>query len=283
MFRPVDVITIGYLLLLNILVAFFHENLSRPWAFIVLHLCIIAVIVGLVFMARRIRSESVRVFREWYPGLFFVFGFEEINYLVNMVTPERFHQALIAWDYAIFGVHPTIWLGQFALPWLTELLMSCFASFYFLIPLVGLVLYFKNKKEELRELMLTLGIAFYICFLTFIFLPAEGPWITMIHLHPEPLQGGLFTWFVHFVQGLGTVRGGAFPSSHVAVAVVVLIVAYRHQRMLSYFLMPVIIGLFISTVYCRFHYAVDVLSGVLVGMVGFISGHWILQRWGEDA
>jgi membrane-associated phospholipid phosphatase len=235
-----------------------------------------------VFLARRRRGEPVRFFREWYPGLFFLFAFEEIDYLVDLVTPERFHQALIALDYAIFGVHPTIWLEQFALPWLTELLMFCFASFYILIPFVGLVLYFNNKQRELRELMLTAGIAFYICFLIFIFLPAEGPWVTMIPLHTEPLKGGPFTWFVYFVEGLGSIRGGAFPSSHVAVAVVALIVAYRHQRVLAYFLLPVVIGLCISTVYCRFHYAVDVLSGALVGTVGFVSGHWILHRWGED-
>lgn len=224
----------------------------------------------------------VRFCREWYPGLFFIFGFEEIGYLADMVTPERFHQALIALDYAIFGVHPTVWLGQFARPWLTEMLMFCFASFYFLIPFVGLVLYFKNKQEELSELLLTAGIAFYICFLIFIFLPAEGPWITMIHLHPEPLKGGPFTWFVYFVEGLGTIRGGAFPSSHVAVAVVVLIAAYRHQRVLFHGLLPVIIGLLVSTVYGRFHYAVDVLSGVLVGLVGFLIGLWILQRSRRD-
>lgn len=282
MFRPVDVITIGYLLLLNILVAFFHGNLTRPWLLILLHFCILGLIIGLVALAQRTGGALVRFFREWYPGLFFVFAFEEIDLLVDMVTRRRFHQILITLDHHIFGVHPTVWLEQLRQPWLTELMMFCFASFYLLIPLLGLVLYFKNKRREFQELLLAAGIAFYICFLAFVFLPAEGPWVTMVQLHQEPLKGGPFVWLVGFVEGLGTIRGGAFPSSHVAVAAVVLIVAYRHQRVLSYFLLPVIVGLFISTVYCRFHYAVDVLSGVLVGMVGFISGHWILQRWGED-
>jgi len=279
MFRPIDVITIGYLLLLNVLIALFHGSLERPWVFISLHLCIVALIMVLVALTQRTGSELVGFFREWYPGLFFIFGFEEIDFLIDLVTQQRFHQALIALDRVIFGVHPTLWLGRFARPWLTELMMFCFGSFYLLVPLWGLILYFKNKRRQLRELLLAVGIAFYICFLAFIFLPVEGPWVTMTHLHQEPLRGGPVTRLVYFVEGLGTIRGGAFPSSHVAVALAVLIMAFRHQRTIFYFLLPVIAGLLVSTVYCRFHYAVDVLSGLLVGTVSLIIGRWIHERW----
>jgi membrane-associated phospholipid phosphatase len=279
MFRPIDIITIGYLFLLNVLILVFHHNLQRPSVFIALHLGIVLVILILVALAQKTRNWSVQFFREWYPGLFFIFGFEEIDHLVDMVTPQRIHQVLMAMDRAIFGVHPTVWLGQYARPWLTELMMFCFCSFYFSIPLLGLVLYFKKKRWQLRELLLASAVAFYICFMVFIFLPAEGPWVTMVHMHPEPLRGGLFTWLVSFVEGRGSIRGGAFPSSHVAIGLVVLVMACRHQRTMFWVLLPIISGLFVSTVYCRFHYAVDVLSGLLVGVVGLIIGGWMHRKW----
>jgi membrane-associated phospholipid phosphatase len=282
MLRPIDVITIGYLFLLNVLILLRRGNLQRPLVFIAIHLFIVVLIVVLAILGQRTRRGLVHFFREWYPGLFFIFGFEEIDSLVDIVTPQRIHKILIAMDRAILGVHPTIWLEQYVRPWLTELMMFCFSSFYFLLPLLGLVLYFKHKYGPLRELLLASGIAFYICFVAFIFLPAEGPWVTMAHLHQESLRGGPFTWLVSFVEGRGSIRGGAFPSSHVAVALVVLVMAFRHQRTMFWFLLPIITGLLVSTVYGRFHYVVDVVSGLLVGVVGLVVGLWVQKRWGHE-
>lgn len=283
MFRPIDVITIGYLFLLDVIILLYHGNLRRPLVFIALHLFIVALIVVLVILGQRTKSGLVHFFREWYPGLFFIFGFEEIEFLVDMVTPQRIHNTLIAIDRAILGTHPTVWLEQYVRPWLTELMMFCFSSFYFLLPLLGLVFYFKREYSHLRELLLSSGIAFYICFVAFIFFPAEGPWVTLAHLHQEPLRGGLFALLVKFVESKGSIRGGAFPSSHVAVALVVLVIAFRHHRTIFWFLLPIITGLLVSTIYGRFHYIADVISGLFVGIVGLVIGLWLQKRWNQVA
>ncbi len=279
MFRPIDIISIAYLLLLNTLILCFQGNLQRWWFFVLLHLGIMACITLLVVSARRLKNRPVHFLREWYPGLLFIVGFEEINFLVDMVTRRRFHEALIRLDKVLFGVHPGQWLEQFARPWLTELMMFCFVSFYLLIPCLGLVLYVNKKWLQFQEFMLAAGVTFYLCFAAFLFFPAEGPWVTMRNLYQEPLRGGYITALASFVENLGTIRGGAFPSSHVAVALVVLVMAWRHQRVLFYGLLPVILGLFISTVYGRFHYAVDVLSGWLIGLVGLVLGIWLHRKW----
>ena len=54
--------------------------------------------------------------RHWYPHLFFLFCFEELGKFVHLVTPGWQDAKLIAADYWLTGVHPTVWLEQFATP-----------------------------------------------------------------------------------------------------------------------------------------------------------------------
>src|SRR5262249_51569146 len=58
--------------------------------------------------------------------------------------------------------------------------------------------------------------------------------------------------------------GAAFPSSHVAAAVVATGMVLRHWRRLGLTLLPFTTGLVPATVYGQFHYAVDALAGLAV-------------------
>ena len=64
----------------------------------------------------------------------------------------------------------------------------------------------------------------------------------------------------------GSSRGTAFPSSHVAAAVVATLAALRTQRRVGIVLGVLTAGLTVGTVYGGFHYAVDALAGVAVGV-----------------
>jgi hypothetical protein len=82
----------------------------------------------------------------------------------------------------------------------------------------------------------------------------------------------------------GGARGGAFPSAHVSGALVVSLVAWRHQRRLAYLLVPITAGVVIATVYGRFHYALDTLAGAglaiaVVAAYRYLSGD---RRFGSS-
>ena len=74
-------------------------------------------------------------------------------------------------------------------------------------------------------------------YLFFIVLPVDSPYYLSPHLGP-PLSGHFFFDLVHQMSARGGARGGAFPSAHVSGAVVVTLVAWRHQRRLAYLLAP---------------------------------------------
>jgi membrane-associated phospholipid phosphatase len=96
--------------------------------------------------------------------------------------------------------------------------------------------------------------------LFFILLPVDSPYYLSPRLGP-PLSGHFFFDLVHQMSARGGARGGAFPSAHVSGAVVVSLVAWRHQRRLAYLVVLLTASLMIAAVYGRFHYVLDTLAG----------------------
>jgi membrane-associated phospholipid phosphatase len=44
-------------------------------------------------------------------------------------------------------------------------------------------------------------------------------------------------------------------------------------------LLPIVLALIISTVYCRYHYVVDVIAGFGLTLLSVILGGWYYRRW----
>ena len=60
------------------------------------------------------------------------------------------------------------------------------------------------------------------------------------------------------------------PSTHFAVALVILIYVYRSYRRAGWLLLLLVIGLGIGTVWGRFHYVSDVVVGGIIGMISVL-------------
>ena len=114
-------------------------------------------------------------------------------------------------------------------------------------------------------MLLLLSTVLLASYLFFILLPVDSPYYLSQRLGP-PLSGHLFFDLVHQVSARGGARGGAFPSAHVSGAVVVSLVAWRHQRRLAYLLVPFTVSVMIATVYGRFHYVLDTLAGAALAI-----------------
>ena len=62
------------------------------------------------------------------------------------------------------------------------------------------------------------------------------------------------------------------------IAVVVLIVAFQRMRTAFWFLLPVATCLVISTIYCRYHYAIDVIAGIILAALTVPLGDRLYDR-----
>jgi membrane-associated phospholipid phosphatase len=111
-------------------------------------------------------------------------------------------------------------------------------------------------------------------------MPALGPRFTIRHLQNAELQGLFITEPIQdFLNQLEGIKRDAFPSGHTAIPLVVLYLACRFKRGLFWVFLPVVSALIFSTVYCRYHYVVDVFAGFGLTVVAIFFGEKYYGWW----
>jgi membrane-associated phospholipid phosphatase len=128
--------------------------------------------------------------------------------------------------------------------------------------------------------MVSLALVTVLGFAGYLLVPAVGPYVYQAELFPTRLPGGERTHV--FIQALDSLKGVArdcFPSMHTAHTTVVLAFAYRHARRLFFVYLPVALGLYVSTLYLRMHYVVDVLAGFAVSALAVGVGPRLERAW----
>jgi membrane-associated phospholipid phosphatase len=277
--NPFEWLTLGYLGLLNILVVVFGQNLARPLFFIAVHSAIAIAIVALAAAASRSSNRVLLFIRHWYPLALFLFFFEELHYLVRLIFPGWFDHWLIQFDHALLGVHPTVWMQQFATPALTDFLQFAYMTYYLYTVVLGGLFYRRGELRAFWVMMTSTAAAYYAGYLVSILFPIEGPYHTLVALHHVELTGGVFTAAINWIESWGRVHGGAFPSAHVSGSFVVMLAAWKYCRRLFWFFLPFFAAMLVATVYGRYHYVADVLAGLLVAAMAFRIVSWHSHSW----
>ncbi len=265
--RTVDRATIIYLAVLSFLILLFSKN-QPNWPYYILFNLLVFVFI--LSVARYLSDETnkwKRFLRHWYPMALFTFFYQEIRYLVHIIFPGWFDGWINQVELKFFGEYPTIWLERVVSIPLNEYMMFAYFSYYFLMPVLGAALWVQKRIKEFDQFLLICAVTFYISYLGFIFMPVEGPRYALSHIHNLKLVGIIFTPLAQYVIKIAGLHGGCMPSSHVAVAFVVMIYAIRYTRILAWVLTPMVLSLFVATVYGRFHYFLDVVAGILVGLL----------------
>ncbi|MFQ5853673.1 MAG: phosphatase PAP2 family protein, partial [Candidatus Binatia bacterium] len=264
-FRFVDFCCLGYMAFIALALPFFHREVADwPVDFLV-HVCLVVAALEFIRLGETHPQNKVLwTIRTFYPVAFYSYGWIELDHMVRMFLGSYWAtDFLVKADKVIFGVHPTLWAKQLFTPWLDELMSIFYSVYYFFMPLVTLPLYFQGKREETIAAFSIVTFTYFMNFLLFYSLPALGPkmipWIE--ELHTAEYTGYLVSSFNRFVQANGSVMGGAFPSSHVSGALVWSLTAWRYNRRFGYLLLPMVLGVAISTVYLGYHHAVDPTSG----------------------
>jgi membrane-associated phospholipid phosphatase len=280
-------IALGYLVVSSALIAAFAENLAHPLRLIGVQALVAMMILILCEVEARggtdrnvcptVAQKFWHFWRHWYPHLFFLFCFEELGKLVHLVTPGWHDAKLIAADYWLTGVHPTVWLEQFSTPARNDLMQFAYITYFTYLLVVGAILYYRRDWRGYWSVMTYSAVGYAIGYAIAIFFPIESPWFSMAGAWHGPLQGGPFTAAINFIEHFGRVRGAAFPSEHVAGSIAALWGAWRHRRWLFWVMAPLVLCMCVSTVWGRYHYVVDVFGGMLTGTLGYLIGGWVMK------
>lgn len=262
-YHPVDILTGAYLAITTVLIGVGMDRIPGGPAYFMIHLGLLGIVSLLRYLPRR-GNVIFTFLRETYPLMALPLLYGELDVLNRAIWSGCFDAQVLRWEHAVFGVYPSVFLREWINnPVLSEYLHFSYYGYYLLVPLLGLWLYVKGRCEVTRVFATTMMLTFFVCYLTFIAFPVAGP--RYVFAEPVP-SSGFFAQITHKLLSANSSRGTAFPSSHVAAATAVLIMAIRFEKGLVPVMAPLAAGIFFGTVYCGFHYGVDALAGLLVGV-----------------
>lgn len=226
-------------------------------------------------------NKAVRLSTLLYPILLLIPLYSISGYEIHMFFDRFFDNYIINYEFTIFSVHPTVWFQKISSPLLTEWMMFGYSFYLLLLPITTVWLYCSQKNEQWQHLLGSLMISFFICYIIFTLIPVKGPRLALTGLYSVSLKGYIFQRFTQLLEHEAMLYGGAFPSAHCSAATVMIVLAYKYDKKLFLGIAPIIITLYISTVYGRYHYPSDVLGGIIVGLSG-IWLYWPLKRLWEN-
>ena len=220
--------------------------------------------------------------RETLPFAFCISIYTNMHDMVHLVNPIDVDASLIAWDDYLLGFQPAIYLEPFITPELTDFMYFSYSSFLIYILLFTMYLYVKKKKVAFRETLVSVILTFYIGYVGYVIFPAVGPKFTMSHLFETSLSGTFITDRLSFLMNYEIseyTRRDCFPSLHNGVIFLILLFAFKHEKIYAYLFFPFAIALFISTLYLRYHYFVDMIAGFLLAIIIFYLGPVMNNHW----
>jgi len=235
------------------------------------------------------RNLSAQTYPAWAKTLHFVrsiypvalFGYFYISgYAVNrIIFPDWLDPWFLRIDLKLFGYYPSLVWGQKYGHWaLQELFHFAYFCYYPMIAGLPVYLYFKNKKA-FAELIFSLTFVFYLCYWIYSWLPVIGG-----RYFPEAMEltkvyhSGPFTYVMAFIYNTSGHLGGAFPSSHIGITLVLTIAALRYVRRLGYLFCVISFFLSIATVFCHYHWFIDAVAGIGIGIGGYYLAQYVRNK-----
>jgi membrane-associated phospholipid phosphatase len=225
---------------------------------------------------------AVRTLREFGPLFACLAIYEALHDLTPIICPNVHDHLLIASDHFVFHTDVGRWLDDHigSVP-MTDVMTACYVSYAFASPIYAGVQYFRGRYRAFHDFALAITVTAFIGYAGYLLMPAVGPYVYQHSLYADPLPGwhhGAGTVLRAIDQMKGSARD-AFPSLHTAMTTVVLGMMWRDARKLFWIYLPIGLGLYLSTMYLREHYATDVAAGFLTGGIALFVAPKINRWW----
>lgn len=288
-----DALNVVMYALLGVTMVLLSPRLETWWLYLLLDIGVIGIVFALARFAST-RSHFWKLLHGFYMMIGIPIAFKQFYWIVPLVHPVDYDQALIAIDrFLFFGADPTRWMYRFAHPVLTEILQLAYGSFYFLPLILAVDLYRKKRMAAFRIVFLTIILGFYLSYLGYVAVPAIGPRFTLhdFATTDTELPGVFATQFLRDYTNTGEsippgtddparkVQRDVFPSGHTQMTLLTIFLAFRYRARTRWPLGIVGTLLVVATVYMRYHYAVDLIGGGLFAVLTFQLMKLLDVRW----
>ncbi len=280
-FRLTDVIALGGLIALTLLAIAFNARLVRPLTLVGVDLLFIALYLASLAVLPRVRRPWFRfLLRTAVVQLTFLQVYKAANELQLIFFPWQDNRVL-AWEQNFLGFQPLVAIQKHYSVALNEWMFFVYVFYVVIYPVLGAIIFFKRGEEANEDYLFQLGLVNFVCGLGFILFPVASPmnWPSLRALLTKPLTAGVFGVIAEWIRANVHQPGGSIPSPHCAVATVMWFMSWKYTRRGAIWLAPVMLGLYASTVYGRFHYLSDMVIGIAAGVFVILVAPTVTRAW----
>ena len=286
----VEKATLAYTLFTTLLILLLWGRMTDPSQLVHGRVLVVAGLVATRIIYMWMPTRGTLLLRYLYPLSLLAYWYPD-TYEFCQIFGNLDH-VFAAADQALFGCQPALAFYTL-LPgkvW-SELFHLGYFSYYPLIALTVLAPLFTDRCLFGRTAFVVL-VSFFLYYLIYLFLPVAGPqyyfhaigldavraghfpavgdWFRFhTELGPSPTPEGLFRNLVESTQASGERPTAAFPSSHVGVSTILMLLLWRNRRALMLAVLPLYVLLCASTVYIEAHYLIDVFGGLASAFLFF--------------
>lgn len=264
----------------SVLAIVFLARVENWWLLVAKNIAVALLYLGFAYSSQRASRKLPRfLLRVAAVTLAYAYLFGAVDKLQLILHGQWLDEYVLDAEQYVFGLQPTLWLQHFTTPALTEWLMFSYVIYVPMYPLLCGIIYYLRGELPMEEYFFTLGLTNILCDIGFVLFPVAGPVSTIGHLYTVPLDGYVFTYLGEIMRSHLHYIGGTIPSPHAAAATTMWIIAYRYHRPSFYIITPIILSLYVSTFYCRYHYLTDAVVGVAVAFLALKLAPVAVKAW----
>jgi membrane-associated phospholipid phosphatase len=279
-----DGLILATLAFFSLLAIIFFNRIEGWWMLVLKN---ITVAVAYILFNRLSKKTSKKFWRFFLRvaavTLTYAYLFGAVDKFQLLIHGEWMDYYVTDFEQWVFGVQPTLWLEDFISRPLTEWMMFSYVIYVPMYPVLCGIIYYLRGELAMEDYFFTLGFTNILCDIGFILFPVASPMYYIKHLYTVPLDGWVWTFLGECMRKYLHFAGGSIPSPHTAAATIMWVMAYRYHRPSFWVLSPIVLSLYISTFYCRYHYVTDAVVGITVAFLALAITPLLIKLWDRMA
>ncbi len=291
----VEKATLLYTIFTTAVLLLVWKQMTAPWQLLHGRALVVGGIAATIAIYRVLPCRATLLLRYIFPLSLLAYWYPD-TYEFCQIFPNLDHLFATA-DLTLFGSQPSLTFHEMMPSKLwSELFHMGYFAYYPMIALTVLVPLFTDCSRFGRTAFVVMA-SFFLYYLIYLFLPVAGPQYYFHAIGIEAAQNGVFAQIgdyfrTHtdmlaspgpegFFRGLvesaqenGERPTAAFPSSHVGISTILMLLMWRNKRVLMWCMLPFYVLLCCATVYIEAHYLIDVFGGLATAFLFY----WATDR-----
>jgi membrane-associated phospholipid phosphatase len=282
--RATDGLILATLAFFSLLAIIFSYRIDGWWVLVLKNITIAIAYVLFNQFSEHATKKFWKFFLRMLPiVLTYAYLFGAVDKFQLLIHGRWMDDYVLDFEQWVFNVQPTLWIEDFISKPLTEWMMFSYVIYVPMYPVLCGIIYYLRGELAMEDYFFTLGFTNILCDIGFILFPVASPMHYIKQLYTVPLDGWMWTFLGECMRKYLHFAGGSIPSPHTAAATIMWVMAYRYHRPSFWVLTPIILSLYISTFYCRYHYITDAVVGILVAFLALAIAPALMKMWDKMA